>query len=667
MAGVTFDASGAATATGATTATVNITVGSGANRAIALGLILQSTGTQPASVSVSGAGATGWALAKNSLTNWQTLDGGNAETQLWVGTAPSTGAQTVTATWTNAATAVLFAATFTGVNQTTPVDSGTRNGPIGTQSTILLGTSSAPNGLPLAFCSAGEMLVDVVATDAGTLSVSGGDASQTLITTGAVGSVLGGMSRAANTGPLIALAWSSGSTGSHWHHSAATLIPLSYTPSVGTFLSACGTLVTPSQQQTGTQVVVGLGFSPRVIGFEMAAQGATEAGPWAQRGFVCQDASGTIHQLVWSMMNGDNGHNPTTDMSAVRTDACCGFADAILQQWEQLASLSSFDADGFTLNWTTNTQTFSVPIYFWAIGGSDVPNANIIQWTDATTTGNKSVTGAGFPPTFALFFDWGITAALPYLGGTGTGFGYGFGVAKDSTHRFAIGGYGQGNVATPNTAKELLTNHCHVLLTTSVSSGPTVSADLVSFDSDGFTLNYDTVATSAYKSAALVLGGSFQSFVGTATEQASTGSQSVSMVFSPNLIGVWATGQTATGFSTADAQVVIGYGASSQQRWSYWTAEVNANATIIGHNDTETNSLMNADTQVGSGATLAAQADFSSASSSGLTISWGTNDSVARILPIFALGASSGWSGPAGVIPGAPGRARVWSIFPNGR
>ena len=668
MAGVTFDNSASSTGAAVTGISATLTVGTGMNRAIVVGIILQSTGAQPTSVSVSGAGASGWTQPVNSITNWLALGAtGNGFTQMWVATAPSTGSQTVTATWTNSANALLFVSTFSNVNQTTPYGGESRTQPRGTGSSDVLGTTAAVNGYPMMWCSSGEIVVDVVAADAGTLVVSGGDASQTFASSGTAGSVLGAMSYAGNNGPLIGMGWSTGSTGTNWLHSAVTLIPLTYTPSAGTLLSACGTILPPAATLTGKQIMVGLGFSPRVIFFTFAGRGAN-VGHHVQIGVACRDASNTVHQFVWASAEGDNNTSPTTDMEAVETDGCLGDADAINARWSQFASMSSIDSDGFTLNWTKNLNTFPAPVWFWAIGGSDIANANLVQWSDPTTTGSKSVTGAGFKPTFAMFFDWGITAALPYVGLTGSGYGFGFGMASDSSHRFAIGGYGQGGVAgSTNSAKELMTDHCHVLLTTGVNNGPTVSADFTSFDADGFTLNYDTVGASAFKSIALLLQGAFQKFLSTITQSATTGNQTITTNFTPTILGLYGTSQTATGFSTGDCQVLAGYGASTSQRWGYWTAEVNASSQQVMHSEYETLSLITINSQVATGSTLIAKADLTAVSLTGATINWSTNDGVARILPVFAFGPGGGWSGPVGVIPGSPGRARVWSIFPNGR
>lgn len=107
-----------------------------------------------------------------------------------------------------------------------------------------------------------------------------------------------------------------------------------------------------------------------------------------------------------------------------------------------------------------------------------------------TSTGNKVVTGVGFQPKAVMFF-MSTEASVASAANAGTSFG----VATSSTSRFNIsattrngnGGYG-----------ETLTNKAFSISTIAAGGGSkavNVDGDLVSLDSDGFTINVATYAS----------------------------------------------------------------------------------------------------------------------------------------------------------------------------
>ena len=98
-----------------------------------------------------------------------------------------------------------------------------------------------------------------------------------------------------------------------------------------------------------------------------------------------------------------------------------------LVQWGETlvaeASLVSWNATTFTLNWTTNNNSATL-IHYILIGGADV-SAKVLNWQAPTAPGAKTVTGVGFRPdlVFHLNGTAGLTAAAPV---SQPGAGYGF-------------------------------------------------------------------------------------------------------------------------------------------------------------------------------------------------------------------------------------------------
>lgn len=127
---------------------------SGSDRVVIAGVIEDSTVLS----SVSGAGASWAAVSGATATN------GSKDVYQWRGIAPTTGSQTVTATFTNAdgAPLGLSAISFTGADQTTPAQNGTG----------ATGTSAAPS-VTVAGTTADDFVVDVFMVPSGATADAG--------------------------------------------------------------------------------------------------------------------------------------------------------------------------------------------------------------------------------------------------------------------------------------------------------------------------------------------------------------------------------------------------------------------------------------------------------------------------------------------------------------
>ena len=134
---VAFDNTNSANFSAVTTAGVTLTVGSGSNRAVMVGLTFNNNGNT--SIAVSGGGATGWAL----VTGTDSTNSRTARTLIWAAVNPSSGSQTFTATWGGGnAGGVIGAITVTGVNQTTPMINGTFGTGTGATASVAITTAN---------------------------------------------------------------------------------------------------------------------------------------------------------------------------------------------------------------------------------------------------------------------------------------------------------------------------------------------------------------------------------------------------------------------------------------------------------------------------------------------------------------------------------------------
>lgn len=157
--------------------------------------------------------------------------------------------------------------------------------------------------------------------------------------------------------------------------------------------------------------------------------------------------------------------------------------------------------------------------------------AKIGSFTENATTGNHAVTGVGFQPK-AVFF-WSADFNDEEIRGN-VRFSLGAGIS--SSERFALAIYSDNNAATSDTSRALST---HVYVRVDGTNAIVSSTDLVSMDTDGFTLNRDVDDTNDRLCSFLALGGDSltNSKIVTFASPTSTGTQAITGVgFEPDLV-----------------------------------------------------------------------------------------------------------------------------------
>lgn len=148
-------------------------------------------------------------------------------------------------------------------------------------------------------------------------------------------------------------------------------------------------------------------------------------------------------------------------------------------------SLVSMNSDGFTLNANTASSSYPNRVYWLALGGSDLTNYSLVSYQAPTSTGQQTLTGAGFTPTAAIFITAGMTAAINNTV-TNVDLFPGFGLASGSAQ------YGVGQAYTYSTNSETRAQSSQMVYLPGASS-MWWAASFVEFTSDGMTLNWSTV------------------------------------------------------------------------------------------------------------------------------------------------------------------------------
>jgi len=302
------------------------------------------------------------------------------------------------------------------------------------------------------------------------------------------------------------------------------------------------------------------------------------------------------------------------------------------------ASVTSFDADGFTLNWTVNgAGNPAAIIHGIAIGGTDITNVNVqFDTVGQTTTGNRAYTGPGFQPDFMLMIaDWDQFNTVSTASNNVI-----IGCAKSTTKRWIIDVNTEG-AATMDTWSYHRNDKCMAML--SNTGAVDNEADFVSFDADGYTLNWTNAPgfTTDAMATLCIKGGQWDA--GTATQRDNTGSQDITTAGISTHKGAFFVthGQVISTAGTAQAHRRISIGGADGTRQGYTTHhDTDAAATSIITKIQNTDGIarvITANATAGS-STTQARADFTSFSANTITINWTVADTTDRIVSWFAVG-----------------------------
>ncbi len=299
------------------------------------------------------------------------------------------------------------------------------------------------------------------------------------------------------------------------------------------------------------------------------------------------------------------------------------------------------DAGKFTINWT-NAPATAVIVHYIALGGADITNVFVGQKTaKITSTGNKAETGVGFQGDLLLFSGANIATNI-----NTTALGGFFGAAQSTTKRGAIWWGGRDARTAAGNSKHWQSTVKAIVIPNANGTGIDAEADFVSFDTDGYTLNWTDFAASAWLYNVMVIKGG-QYDVGNFTSPASTGVQSYTTGFQPKQVLFFGTGQsTANSTLGLEAHMTIGAMGPSLVEDSIWTSADDVIPTD-DNSRTVTTKVLSANTNP---STIVAEADANAFGATSFSLDWTTTAS-GRVFFYVAIGDSA----PASVVIDANG------------
>jgi hypothetical protein len=238
---------------------------------------------------------------------------------------------------------------------------------------------------------------------------------------------------------------------------------------------------------TGNQAVTGVPFEPSCVLLSAGMSSTTEGVASDESRFAIGAMTATAQ---WCMSTFGRDNQAASDEQGVgRTDAAIVRINQSLAT-TALASYVSLDAGGFTVN-TSTAPGVAVRVGYVALGGAAL--YAIGAFNQPTSTGNQAITGVGFEPLGELFVGTGRVASTTPTAGSRTMVG----AAVSSSNRRSYATTAQDAVNPSNSARDA--SETAALIAMSDGGTPTrlATADFVSQDADGFTVNWSAADATA--------------------------------------------------------------------------------------------------------------------------------------------------------------------------
>lgn len=398
-----------------------------------------------------------------------------------------------------------------------------------------------------------------------------------------------------------------------------------------------------SRTSVGTDVITGVGFTPKVIiiysgGYDVAFNTITGYIEWCLGAAVDTTAANQRAIYVEAVDGSGNSNTYSRWHSSAVT---------IPDVAASIGAISAIGADGFTVNWTVE-EALANRLGFLCIGGTDITNTKIGDITSPTagTTGNQAITGVGFQPDVVILFSCGGTTSNVNRDGAV----YGLGFATSSTNQVCTATVSKDAVATKSTKRYQRGDNtaCFALIDNVTTTSKALEGSFVSMDSDGFTINWTTVAAAGASkiiSYIAINGGSYKCGAITApvsgtapVSQATTG-----VGFQPTGLIMASACGTASSSIGANNKMCFGSGSSSTTRGCAFSGDNDATANDITMAVNKNAKIITNYTIVGAegSSTINAEADLTSLDADGFTLSWTTRDTNAYESIYLAAGANS--------------------------
>ena len=384
---------------------------------------------------------------------------------------------------------------------------------------------------------------------------------------------------------------------------------------------------------TGSQIVTGTGFLPKAVIFWWTRQTSygESVGIRVGYGFATHDG-GAYQNCGVAFASDDGAASSNTGRRRSATYSIIILSNGDPTRSAQ-ASVTSFNNDGFTVDWQTNENRADI-IQYIALGGPDLTNAKANSFSLTATSGTQDVTGVGFRPDFAVFL-WTFTEAT----GTNTPHAeIGLGFAASSTRRGAIVADSEDGKNNMDTWQQQRADSC-ILLLDPTSGGQDAIVDFNQFLADGFRVSKSNAPADDTPIFYLALKGGYYD-VGSFNSPTSTGIQDVTGVgFQPKLVMLATQGRSAATAIGSTSELSLGAATSATERGTTWFEDPDSLADSDNEMETSNSQIIRWRDRISSNVfTLRGSADFVSALSDGFRVNWSNVETAGRQVIYVAFG-----------------------------
>lgn len=381
----------------------------------------------------------------------------------------------------------------------------------------------------------------------------------------------------------------------------------------------------------GSVAITGVGFQPKVI-IIFHTGPANAAGAEFNFGFGV--AQSTTQRYAIGNIYYDNdspatlypgGQSWTATGCVSRTGLYSGFSFQV-----HVASFTSMDADGFTLN--AGTALDSLPTYcrYLALGGADL-DVKVGSLTAPTATGTQAITGVGFQPKGLLLFSNEVTNKNIEAQTV-------FGVAASTSKQYTTLFSGSDDGTNTYNYNRQLTGKIYTQIQPENQANIEREAVLNSFDADGFTLGWTvSAAESAHTIVYIALAGAASFDAGLLTQPTSTGNQDVTSTVAPDVLMLFSAAKATNTGSTTEAKLAFGVALDSSNQWGFGGHARHAINPSDANKDFDSTKVLLMMTN----ATRNAVASFVQPNSpNGFRLNWSTADATQRETIFFGIQAA---------------------------
>lgn len=255
---------------------------------------------------------------------------------------------------------------------------------------------------------------------------------------------------------------------------------------------------------TGNQSFTGVGFKPDGIiiagGINTSASESDATDAKMMLGCACR-ADNSMGCIVGTS---DDAQGTSDTYDSQRTDLFGRMLNSSTGADQQVFTINSFDADGFTVN--KSVSDISRIYGYLAIKGVKI---KIGAQNSRTSTGSQSTTGVGFKPKALITWSWALVADTL----VNTDLVFCISGSDGSTDN----GYGARDVDAQATTICWANRNDSKLLVNNGGTAADSEMDVTSFDNDGFTLNYTSAASGAWQFLYIAIGEDAQSPINSGT------------------------------------------------------------------------------------------------------------------------------------------------------